>query len=328
MKRLLVAAVALLALLDALGAYQVGVRDRQPPSFRRGGSFVTSSPPTATVEATAKGTAKATATTTTAPPPTAATVDAAPDPATGATSSTDPPGVTPTTGAPVPDDPTPTTVATATAKGLAAPTLGTYIWDVTGTESATAFGSRSFPPTMTMVAHTGAGLAANEYELDLTYSADHQEREIIGIEPNGLAFDFEAGQVRFGSTAQTNQAEYSPPMLQIPWPLRTGEVVTGSSKGLAGNGSVERVEDYRITVIGRQVLTVEGKPVNTWEVQVNRQSEPGASQATTRSTIFWFDPGRDLWVKFVEQEDGSQSVAGFAFTYHEQLTALLASSPS
>jgi hypothetical protein len=203
------------------------------------------------------------------------------------------------------------------------PATGTYTWDVSGTEAASGFGSRSFPGTMTMVAHRDPGLGAHEVALDSTYSSNHSEREIIGVENDGIFFDFEGGQVRFGPSAQTNQGDYKPPMLQVPFPLAGGVIRTGTTTVVATDGSTQRVESWTVKIIGQETIQAAGGPVATWRITVDRKGS-GGSQKVDRSRTLWFDPVRQLWVKYTEKMHGEQSY-GVTFTYDENLTATLRS---
>jgi hypothetical protein len=203
--------------------------------------------------------------------------------------------------------------------------LGTYVYAVQGSEGATGFGSRSFSAQMTMTVHGGPGVdPATQDVFDLAFSANHNEREIVQWTPQGVAFTFEGGQVQFGPVSQVNQGTYTPPMLQIPAPLTAGKVQHGKTQVYSGS-SVERVEDWTVTILGAETVAVGNTSIPTVKVQVDRQSGPGPAQQTTRHTTFWYDPSRQVWIKFYEKENGSQTVLGLNFTYSDELTATLAS---
>jgi hypothetical protein len=314
-KRFLAVASVTLLVFDAGAAYQVGVRARRAPSFRRGGRFLSAAgaePGASPAPALGDG-----ATTTTALP----VVTAGSPLATNATSSTRTrsSSVPAAASAPAPGT---TSRGPATA-GTRLPATGTYTWDVSGTEAASGFGSRSFPDTMKMVAHRDPGLGAHEVVLDSTYSSNHSEREIIGVENNGIFFDFEGGQVRFGPSAQTNQGDYKPPMLQVPFPLAGGVVRTGTTTVVASDGSTQRVENWTVKILGQETIHAAGGPVSTWKISVDRKGS-GGNQKVDRSRTLWFDPVRQLWVKYTETMHGEQSY-GVTFTYDENLTATLRS---
>ncbi|HEX6393778.1 MAG TPA: hypothetical protein VFZ97_10065 [Acidimicrobiales bacterium] len=195
---------------------------------------------------------------------------------------------------------------------------------MSGSETATGFGSRNFPPQMTMVAHSGTS-DPREVVLDLTYSSDHQEREILGCRDSGVFFDFEGGQVRFGPVAQSNEGDYRPPLLQVPLPLAAGRSYSGTSAVIASDGSTERTEAWNVTVDGPVTLNIAGRNTPTWQITTERHSLPGSSQTDNRTETYWFDPSRHFWVKFSEKQHGQQTVAGFTITYDNQLVATLAS---
>ena len=273
------------------------------PSFRRGGQFVAAEQ---ALEAPATtGVPVFWATTTSSAPP-------------------------PTTSRPVPITARPARVTASPAAAAPAPppaplvpAAGTYRWAVTGSESATAFGSRPLPPQMTMVVH-GGGLGPRHMVADLAYSPDHTEREILEFRDDGIYMSFEGGEIRFGLGSQTNQGDYSPPMLQVPLPASPGVVRTGSSEVRDGGG-VQRVEDWTVRVVGEETLTIGGASVRTTRVTVDRQSRPGSAQRVTRSRTYWFDPGRQLWVKYTERVHGEQGIGVLSFSYDAELSATLSS---
>src|SRR5918996_5415869 len=158
-------------------------------------------------------------------------------------------------GAPVPGTPADRPAAAQAPPAPARPALGNYTYAVDGEEGATAAGSRRFPEQMTTVVHGGPGLAPDELVFDITYSQEHVEREIVAYRGDGVYFTFEGGQVRFGPGTQTSEADYDPPMLQIPWPLEPGATRTGVSEAKRDDGSVVRTEDWKATVVGVEPIT-------------------------------------------------------------------------
>jgi hypothetical protein len=203
------------------------------------------------------------------------------------------------------------------------PALGKYTYNVDGEESATGFGSRRFPNQMTTVVHGGEGLKPDELVFDLTYSDQHKEREIVAYRGDGVAFTFEGGQVSFGPGTQTSQADYDPPMVQIPWPLEPGATRTGTTKAKQSDGSVARTEDWTAKVIGVESVPAPGGTVDAWKVQVDRKTQAGSSETLARQRIYWYDPGRGIWVKVAETVHGERKAA-VTFTYDSKLTATLA----
>jgi hypothetical protein len=311
-----------------------------PPSFRRGGQFAIAGPAESTTSSTA-ATAETTATTaaaaqpgTTGPTaPSSPTVTTARKPAAASptTATTGPAAVTPTTRAGSGPAPTPTPTSPAkpappsqpSAPGK--PAVGTYTWTVDGTEGASFVGARKFPEKMTMVVHGGAGLQPDQLVFDLTYSDKHAEREIVGFRNDGVYFDFEGGSVTFGPRTETSQADYEPPILEVPAPLQPGLSRTGVTQAKGADGSVSRTEDWKTTVLGQEAVTVGGATVNAWKIQVDRKFRPGTPDQGYRNRTMWFDPARNIWVKFAEVFHGERHQAGFSFTYDSNLTAVLAS---
>ncbi len=322
----------------AAGVVGYKLTHKGPPSFRRGGQFAVAGPPITTSTEATTGTTGATPTSAvtdpaaTAPPSSSTTAPttrpgSSPTPATSGPRAT-----TPTTRAasgPVPTTtPKPTAPAPAPAPSqpgtLGKPALGTYTWNVDGTEGASFVGSRKFPDKMTMVVHSAPGLKPDQLVYDLTYSDKHAEREIVGFRNDGIYFDFEGGSVTFGPRTETSQADYEPPILEIPWPLKAGYTRTGVTQAKNGDGSLSRTEDWTTTVVGQEPVTVGGTTVNAWKVQVDRKFRPGGSDQGYRNRTMWFDPARNTWVKFVEVFHGERHQVGFSFTYDSNATAVLA----
>src|SRR5207248_9734353 len=123
---------------------------------------------------------------------------------------------------------------------LGKPAVGTYTWAVDGTEGASFVGTRKFPDKMTMVVHGGPGIQPDQLVFDLTYSDKHAEREIVGFRNDGVYFDFEGGSITFGPRTETSQADYEPPILQIPFPLQPGLSRTGVTKAKDAGGNISR----------------------------------------------------------------------------------------
>jgi hypothetical protein len=335
--------IAGVASVTLVGAGVIGYKltHKGPPSFRRGGQFAIAGAPTTTAS-TAAPSGETTSSTVAAPPtaadpaaPSSTTATTAQRPATGvgATTATSGPLATPTTRAasaatpgptsPAKPAPTPTpTPGPPSASGK--PALGTYTWSVNGTEGASFVGSRKFPDKMTMIVHTAPGLQPDQLVYDMTYSDKHAEREIVGFRNDGTYFDFEGGSVTFGPRTETSQADYDPPILEIPSPLQAGFSKTGVSKAKGADGGVSRTEDWTVSVAGQEPVDVAGTTVNAWKVQVDRKFRPGSSDQGTRNRTMWYDPARHMWVKFVEVFHGERHVGIGSFTYDSNVTAVLA----
>jgi hypothetical protein len=331
--------VAVVSSVAVLGAGVIGYQmtHKGPPSFRKGGEFAIAGPPSTTTSSTAAtadtattaapaqpgGTAPASSTTATTARKAGAASTSTTTSRANATSATtrapSGPGPTPTATGPSPPAPAPTTPA-----GPGKPAVGTYTWTVDGTEAAPFVGSRKYPEKMTMVAHGGAGVEPDQLVFDLTYSDKHAEREIVGFRNDGVYFDFEGGSITFGPRTETSQADYDPPILQIPFPLQPGLSRTGVTQAKAADGSISRTEDWKTSVLGQEAVTVGGATVNAWKVEIQRKFRPGSPDQGFRNRTYWFDPARHLWVKFVEVFHGERHTAGFSFTYDSNLTAVLA----
>jgi hypothetical protein len=193
-----------------------------------------------------------------------------------------------------------TTTVPMNAAGVTPAATGTYTYAVFGNEVATGFGLRSLPPRMTIKVHGAAGVDARTRAVfDLSFSSTHTEREVVQWGSDGVTWVDETVQVVFGASTQTLQGTDTPPMLQIPAQLVAGKVVTGASSVLSG-GTLERVEDWNVAVVGAETISVAGQPVRTMKVQVDRLTRPGASVAVARTTTFWYSPTTRMWIKFSE----------------------------
>ena len=322
------AALGAVALVASGVGYQLAQKD--PPSFRRGGTFAIAGDAgtTTTTLATSPETTAGTAgTETTALPSSTVTTGrteratpARPAPAGATTTTRAPTGPAPTTVT----SPAPPAPASTPTPGPGKPAVGTYTWTVDGTEGASFVGTRRFPDTMTMVVHAGAGVDPDQLVFDLTYSDKHAERQIIGFRNDGIFFDFEGGSVTFGPRTETSQADYEPPILQIPLPLQPGLSRSGVTHAKNANGGLSRIEDWKTTVLGQETVTIGGATINAWKVEVQRTFRPGSADQGYRNRTLWFDPARHMWVKFVEVFHGERKTAGFSFTYDSNVTAVLA----
>ena len=114
-----------------------------------------------------------------------------------------------------------------------------------------------------MVVHGGSGAKPDQLVFDLTYSDKHAEREIVGFRNDGVYFDFEGGSVTFGPRTETSQADYLPPILEIPASPQPGLSRSGVTQAKGADGNVSRTEDWKATVVGQEAVTVGGASVNT-----------------------------------------------------------------
>jgi hypothetical protein len=204
-------------------------------------------------------------------------------------------------------------VAAATPSGPLA--LGTYTYALKGSESATGFGSRQYPSEMTITAHAAPGVAKDQAVLDLFFSSQHQERDIVAYRGDSIAFTFEGGSITFGPSTQTSEASYAPAMTQIPLPLSAGDKRSGTTEAKAKNGSVSRVDDWTVRVVGQETLVIGGRSIPTWVVTTERKTRPGSANQETGSRTYWYDPARRIWVKWKEKMHGERKAVGFSVTY-------------
>jgi hypothetical protein len=112
-------------------------------------------------------------------------------------------------------------------------------------------------------------------------------------------------------------------MLQVPVTLEDGATAHGTSKAVDANGTTTRIEDWTVSVQGKEDVEIQGHKIQTWVVQIDRQSRPGTSEQVTRSRTYWFDPQTSLWLKWHEKMNGSQPFGPGRFTYTTEFTATL-----
>ena len=216
-------------------------------------------------------------------------------------------------------------------QGPPLPTLGRYVFAVEGTESASLFGSRAYPPEMTMTVHrrqpgdsADPELERDELAFDLNFSKTHEEREIVAYRREGIMFTFEASSVTFGPRTQSSEVVYEPPMTQVPIPLVEGATAEGTSRAVSPtDGSEVRVEDWTVDVTGREQVEVMGTSVDAFVIEVDRQTQPGSDEQVTRSRKYWLDPVRAIWVKWEEHASARQDVGLGSTTYTTNFTATL-----
>ena len=312
--------VALLLVLGALAAYQLGVRQGAPPRFREGGAFVGAGSPSAPAAGGGGAAGQGGA-------------PGAPGAGQSGAVSSGPAGVPAQAGteasstgipaAPAGGSPVPAAATRPGAAPVPLPALGTYTYAVTGQEAVTGFGDRQLPATMTVVVHRATGLPADDVVLDIHVSDQHNEREILEYRPDGVVLTFEAGAITFGPMTQTSQADYVPPIAQVPLPAIGGATLSGTSQARASDGSVTRVEDWTTTVAGAEAVAEPGGQVVCPIVQVQRRSRPGYPEQETRSVTYWYDQARHIWAKWHVVMHGQKAYVGFTFTYDEDLTATL-----
>ncbi len=204
------------------------------------------------------------------------------------------------------------------------PRRGVYTYRVDGWEAATGFGRRDYPEEATLTAHRDADdLDDDEIVFDIELSSQHEEREIVAYRSDAVAFTFEGGSVTFGPRTETSEAEYEPPMVQIPLPLAEGEVRTGTSRAVDSDGDTVRTEDWEVRVQGRERIETGTGAVDTWVVTIDRQTRPGSSEQVERHRTYWYDPQRQLWVRWYEEMHGERDMGPVTFTYDTEYTATL-----
>lgn len=214
-------------------------------------------------------------------------------------------------GASTPAPPRPTLPASATA-----PALGTYTFSVSGNESLTGGGSRALPATMRLTAHR-AGAGADEVVLDLVFSEQHTQREIVRFGSDRVAFRYDTMTTTIGLATRTAVANYTPTVGRVALPLASSAVISGVSEVRGNNGDWIRTEDWKLTTVGQGALG--------WEISLERTSRPGASENFRETRRMWFDTTRAIWVKWQTHLHSERSAGGLPIVYDLDYTATLTS---
>lgn len=211
------------------------------------------------------------------------------------------------------------------------PSLANYVYSVDGTESTGAFGTQRMPLEMAMTVHRPQGdpdigdLGDGDVVFDLSFSADHTEREVVKYGRESLAFSYEKIASTVGFNTHESEVTYSPAMMQIPIPLELGEELGGTSRVVDRSGTQVRVEDYSVVVESQERLQIMGQDIDTWIVRIQRQSAPGSGgQSITKTRRYWLQPERSIWVKWEEQSTFRMGSGLGAQTYSTNYTATLA----
>jgi hypothetical protein len=208
------------------------------------------------------------------------------------------------------------------------PTLGRYVYNVQGTESASFTGSRSFPNEMAMTVHRETDqqtleLESDELIFDLELSSNHKEREIVAYRRDGISFTYESSMVTIGSMTRNSGARYSPPLLQIPIPVKDGDSRNGSTRSIGPNGTETAFDDWTVEVHGADQIDAMGETIDTLVVTFESKTRPGYDETITRSRTYWLSPERSIWVKFIERLTRTTGSGLTRMSYNSDYTATL-----
>jgi hypothetical protein len=208
------------------------------------------------------------------------------------------------------------------------PTLGRYVYNVQGSESASFSGSRRFPAEMAMTVHRETDqqtleLQSDELIFDLELSSNHREREIVAYRRDGISFTFESAMVTLGNTTRNTAVKYSPPLLQIPIPVKDGDSRSGSSRAIGPNGTETGIEEWTVEVHGNEQTEALGETIDTLVVTFESTTRPGFGETTTRSRTYWLSPERSIWVKFIERLTRTSGSGLTRMSYNSDYTATL-----
>jgi hypothetical protein len=201
----------------------------------------------------------------------------------------------------------------ATTAGSVTPVFGTYAYDVTGTEALTGFGSRTLPSTMTLTIKRGA--AAGDMAVDLSLGANHTEHEVVAAGAELIALRASTITAVFGPVTRNVAATYDVPVGRAVLPLAAASSRTGASVAHDAAGTTLRTEDWKVTDVASQTMTVGGAATTVWEVTLSRTSRAGASEPLKETRRAWFDPARGIWVKWETHLHDERGVSSYELDY-------------
>ncbi len=194
------------------------------------------------------------------------------------------------------------------------PAPGTYTYAVDGNEEITGGGRRALPPTMTLSAHRGAGIASDEIALDMKFSDQHVETEVVSLRPDRLGLRSETMNAKFGLVTRASQASYNPVIARAALPFGANAVRSGATEARDGGGALLRVEDWKVTDVASRSTG--------WEVVLERTSRPGAVEQLRETRRGWFDITRGTWTTW-ETHLHTERTNGVKIAYDLNYTATL-----
>lgn len=208
----------------------------------------------------------------------------------------------------------------ATATEAVHPAVGTFTYNVDGTEGTTGFGTRKLPTTMTLAIQRGG----DGFAVDLALGADHKEHEVWSASADLIGLRGENITAVFGPVTRSMAATYDASVGRLSLPLKASTSRAGASAARDASGAALRTEDWTVTDVNAQTVTIGGASVSAWEVTVTRTSRSGATEPLTETRKAWFDPTHGLWLKWQTQLHTDRGVSSYDLNY----TATLAKLPN
>lgn len=242
--------------------------------------------------------------------------------------SVPPPTVPLFSAAPAPAVPKPTSTTSANAatiddRGAANdavhPAVGTFAYNVDGTEQATGFGTRKLPTAMTVaIKHDGA----SGFIADFALGPNHTEHEVWSASAELIGLRSETITAVFGPVTRSMVGTYDATVGRMVLPLKSSASRAGVSVAHDANGAVARTEDWTVTDVSAQPVTVGGTSVSAWQVTLLRTSRSGAAEPLNETRKAWFDPAHGVWVKWQTQLHTERGVSAYDLAYTATLTKL------
>jgi hypothetical protein len=210
--------------------------------------------------------------------------------------------------------------ASATSTRGIEPAFGSFRYGVQGTEALTGFGTRKLPTTMTLTVARGS--TANDVVIDAAIGADHTEHEALSTRSDLIGLQSATITAVFGPVTRTTAGTYDGPVGRVALPAAASATRSGASVVKDADGTTLRTEDWKVTDVASQSMTVGGAVATVWEVTLTRTSRPGATEALTETRRAWFDPARRLFLKWETHLHTERGVQAYDLDYTATITAL------
>ncbi|MFN2614139.1 MAG: hypothetical protein ABR552_04900 [Actinomycetota bacterium] len=194
------------------------------------------------------------------------------------------------------------TTSSARSSAFTFPNEGTYHYTGTGHEQV----HYSFAPACSwdigsvtaIISHRG-----NELTADWTFSSERHERHIDELRGDGLYRTFVGAAVVCAGVEKKSNADYTPPALTVPWPLRTGFTRHQDCT------TQDRLEAIDVRVLSHQLLAVPAGRFDTYRIEIAGAMSGG--QTGNYTVNLWFAPSLGTVVRQTETLDAHQGDAHF-----------------
>ncbi len=210
--------------------------------------------------------------------------------------------------------------------GTALPADGVYVYRVAGRESATLVGGRNNPATLSVTVHRSADTGSDAV-LDAPFAPDDTERQVRAVNGDGVVSRSRAAGSPSARPSRRARRTTGRPCSSTPASLEVGTRPSGVSTARDARGGVTSVEDWTVTVVGREPVDIGGRVVDTVVIDLHRETHRGTADQLTRDRRTWLDRTRGVWVRWSERLSGSRALGPLGFGYDTGYTATLTACP-